>query len=132
MRSIFLVFLLGSVLFSADESLFVEDFRVSVFSKFSKHPLEIETSILFEGRDVEEYDFKIIDTLNVVIGSFYAEDLLTSKGKETFKSGLIKYTSDKYSIDIDNVYIQKLNIYKETTAKLIIEELRKEGYITKE
>jgi len=47
------------------------------------------------------------------------------------KVALIKYTRDKYSIDIDHIYIQKLNIVKNVTATMIIDELRKEGYIKK-
>lgn len=110
------------------ESFVVDDFEASLYSKVSKDGTKnIETSIIFEGRDVEENDFKITDALNVVIGSFYAEDLLTSKGKEAFKATLTKYVAEKYSIDIDNIYIQKLKIVDNTTAQKIIEALKKEG-----
>lgn len=112
----------------ASDSFVVDDFEASLYSKVSKDGTKnIETSIIFEGRDVEENDFKITDALNVVIGSFYAEDLLTSKGKEALKTTLIKYVADKYSIDIDNIYIQKLKIVDNTTAEKIIEALKKEG-----
>lgn len=115
----------------AEDTLSVNEFKASIFSRVSKKPVQIETSLIFEGRDVEEYDFKIIDVLNIIIGSFYVENLLTSKGKEGLKETIIKYASNKYGIDIDNIYIQKLNIVKNTTAKTIIDELRKEGYIRK-
>ncbi len=131
MRKIFALLMLSVVLLQAEETLFVEEFEVSLYSKLSKEPVQLETSIIFEGRDVEAYDFKIIDALNIVIGSFYAENLLTSKGKEGLKQAIINYTSDKYGIDIDNVYIQKLNIKKDISAKIIIDELRREGYIRK-
>jgi ABC-type phosphate/phosphonate transport system substrate-binding protein len=77
------------------------------------------------------YDFKIIDALNVVIGSFYAENLLTSKGKEGLKQAIINYASDKHGIDIDHVYIQKLNIKKESSTYDIIEAMKKEGCCSK-
>lgn len=131
MKKLLLILLLSGLFLQAEETLHVSEFQVSIFSKISKEPVQIETSLVFEGRDVEAYDFKIIDALNVVIGSFYAESLLTSKGKEGLKQAIINYTSDKYSIDIDNVYIQKLNIVKSITAKIIIDELQKEGYIRK-
>ena len=115
----------------ANETLHVENFEVSLFSKLSKKPMQIETSLIFEGRDVEVYDFKIIDALNIVIGSFFAEDLLTSKGKEGLKKAIINYARDKYAIDIDYIFIQKLNISRDINAKIIIEELRREGYIRK-
>jgi len=129
LKRLFITLLLISSFLQAEETLHVNNFEVSLFSKLSKESVQIETSMIFEGRDVEVYDFKIIDALNVVISSFYAENLLTSQGKEGLKVALIKYTRDKYSIDIDNVYIQKLNIVKNVTATIIIEELRKEGYI---
>ena len=131
MHKIFILLLLCGLLLNAEDTLRIDEFEVSLFSKLSKKPVQIETSIIFEGRDVDVYDFKIIDVLNVVIGSFYAENLLTSKGKEGLKQAIINYTSDKYGIDIDYIYIQKLNIIKNVTAKTIIDELREEGYIHK-
>jgi len=130
-KKFILILICLSTILSAEESLQVEDFEVSLFSKVSQEPVQIVTSMIFEGRDVEVYDFKIIDALNVVISSFFAENLLTSQGKEGLKVALVNYTRDKYSIDIDHVYIQKLNIVKNVTADIIIDELRKEGYIRK-
>ena len=127
MRKIFFILLLSILLLQADETLYVSEFEVSIFSKLSSEPVQVETSLIFEGRDVEVYDFKIIDALNVVIGSFYAENLLTSKGKESLKQAIINYTSDKYGVDIDHVYIQKLNIKKEPSTYDIIEAMKKEG-----
>lgn len=115
----------------AEEILRVSDFEVSVFSKVSKEPVAIIASVIFEGRDVEIYDFKIIDALNVVIGSFYAEDLLTSKGKLGLKQGLITYAVKEYAIDIDHIYIQKLKIIDSASTDDIIEALRKEGLFDK-
>ena len=43
--------------------------------------MKIIIDLMIEGRYVEEESFKVVDALNVVIGSFFAEDLLTSKGK---------------------------------------------------
>ena len=131
MRKIVLILLLSALLLQAEETLQISEFKVSLFSKISKKLVSIETNLIFEGRDVEVYDFKIIDALNVVIGSFYVENLFTSKGKEGLKQAIVNYTRDKYGIDIDSVYIQKLNIVENTTAKNIIDELRREGYIRK-
>jgi len=127
MRKIFTLLLLSVLLLQADETLHVNEFEVSLFSKLAKEPVQVQTSMIFEGRDVEVYDFKIIDALNVVIGSFYAENLLTSKGKEGLKQAIINYTSDKYGLDIDNIYIQKLNIKKESSTYDIIEAMKREG-----
>lgn len=131
LKKLFYILIFVTTILSAEETFQIDNFEVSLFSKLSKEPVQIETSMIFEGRDVEAYDFKIIDALNVVISSFFAENLLTSQGKEGLKTALIKYSRDKYSIDIDHIYIQKLNIVKNVTATLIIDELRKEGYIKK-
>ncbi len=131
MKRLFFAFFLLASFIKAEETLSVEEFDVSIFSKLSKGTVQVQTSMIFEGRDVDINDFKIIDALNVVIGSFYAEDLLTSKGKETLKTTLIGYVQTKYALDIDNIYIQKLFINENTTAEKIIEALKKEGCCSK-
>jgi hypothetical protein len=131
MRKIILVLIFSVLFLQADETIQVNDFEVSLFSKLSKKPVQVETSLIFEGRDVEVYDFKIIDSLNVVIGSFYAENLLTSQGKEGLKKALINYNRDKYSIDIDNIYIQKLNIKKDISNDDIIDLMKQNGCCAK-
>ncbi|WP_458699467.1 flagellar basal body-associated FliL family protein [Sulfurospirillum sp. 1307] len=128
---IFMGLLICISFLNADEILRIDDFEVTLFSKINKSQQNIELSMVIEGRDVEVYDFKIIDALNVVIGSFYAEDLMMSKGKEALKQALINYALKKYSIDIDNVYIQKLSMLDNVSAKEIINELEKQGYIKK-
>jgi hypothetical protein len=128
---IFMGLLICISFLNADEILRIDDFEVTLFSKINKSQQNIELSMVIEGRDVEVYDFKIIDALNVVIGSFYAEDLMMSKGKEALKQALINYALKKYSIDIDNVYIQKLSMLDNVGAKEIINELEKQGYIKK-
>lgn len=131
MKRLFFAFFLLASFIKAEETLSVEEFDVSIFSKLSKGTVQVQTSMIFEGRDVDINDFKIIDALNVVIGSFYAEDLLTSKGKENLKTTLIGYVQKKYALDIDNIYIQKLFINENTTAEKIIEALKKEGCCSK-
>lgn len=131
MKKILLALLLSCVLLQAEETLQVSDFEVSVFSQNSKESVQLDVSLIFEGRDVETYDYKIIDALNVVVGSFYAENLLTSQGKMNLKKALVSFAKDKYSIDIDHIYIQKLNIVKTASTDDIIEALRKEGLFKK-
>ncbi|MBE0490909.1 MAG: flagellar basal body-associated FliL family protein [Sulfurospirillum sp.] len=126
MKKIVLVLLFCLQLF-ASEMLHVDEFTVSVYGKTSKSPVLLNASLIFEGRDVDINDFRIIDGLNVIIGSFYAEDLLTSKGKEVLKKSLTEYLQKTYAIDIDNIYIQKLFIDEQTTAQKIIEAIKKEG-----
>jgi len=131
MRKIIFILFFCFISLQAEDIFQVSDFEVSIFSKLSKKPVQIETSMIFEGRDVEVYDFKIIDALNVVIGSFYAESLLTSKGKEGLKQAIINYTRDKYAIDVDNIYIQKLNIKRDLDIYDIIDKMKKEGCCSK-
>lgn len=127
-----ILFCLSCSFIIASETFSIDEFEVTLFSKTSKNAkAQIQTSLIFEGRDVDIYDFKITDALNIVIGSFYAEDLLTSKGKEALKTTLIKYVTNKYSIDIDAIYIQKLRIVESSGAKEIIKALESDGYIKK-
>ncbi|MDD3325338.1 MAG: hypothetical protein PHN38_09500 [Sulfurospirillaceae bacterium] len=109
------------------DSFRLDEFSVNVFSKSAKKPISIEMDLIFEGRDVLANDYKIIDALNVVSGSFYSEDLITSKGKENFKTSLVSYCSKKHSVDIEAIYIQKLSIESNMIVQEIVEALKKEG-----
>ncbi|WP_331773836.1 flagellar basal body-associated FliL family protein [Sulfurospirillum sp. 1612] len=112
------------------QMLHVDDFSSEVFSKVKKKPVSISISLVFDGRDVEEEHYKIIDALNIIIGSFYFEDLVTSQGKENMKKAIIKYCSNKYGVDIDHIYIQKMNALPSTQQ--IIDALKKEGMCVKD
>ena len=127
MKKILLLFFAGLQLLQANEVLQIDEFKVTIFSKLNREPVQIETSIIFKGRDVEVYDFKVVDTLNIVVGSFFLEDLLTLQGKKRFKKALIDYARDEHSIGIDYVFIQKLNIKKEPSTRQIIEAMRSSG-----
>jgi len=131
MKKLLLVFLFSVLMLQAEDTLDVSEFETSIFSRVSKNSVQLEISMIFEGRDVEVYDFKVIDALNVVIGSFYAEDLLTSKGKISLKKALISYVRKEYSIDIDNIYIQRLRIVQNASVDEIIKALREEGFSKK-
>ncbi len=125
-RVLFLIFFLHVAIFA--QKLEISDFQTDVYSKSGKVALKkVNLSMIVIGRYVEDESYKIIDALNVVIGSYFAEDLFTSKGKESLKKGLISYTSKKYSIDIDDVYIQKFYMVKFPKVDKIVEALRKEG-----
>ncbi|MDD3344058.1 MAG: flagellar basal body-associated FliL family protein, partial [Sulfurospirillaceae bacterium] len=109
MKRFFYVLLLLQVSVFA-ETFALNNFHTNVFSKVEKKPVDITLSLIFEGRDVEVEQYKIIDSLNVVIGSYYAEDLVTSRGKEILKSTLITYVRKAYSLDIDVIYIKELMV----------------------
>ncbi len=111
------------------QMLNIDDFSSEVFSKITKKPVTVNLKMMVEGRYVEDESYKIIDALNIVIGSFYLEDLLTSQGKIKLKETLKSYTANKYSIDIDNIYIQKLQSQPNTQE--IIDALKKEGMCVK-
>ncbi|GEM_PF-3139431 len=88
----------------------VPDFEADIFSKDGNKLKKIELSIMFDGDNVRENDYKLLDALNIVISSFYIEDLFTSKGKERFKTLLKQYIMKKYMLDIDFIYILRLDI----------------------
>ncbi len=122
----FFIVLFFPLLLSA-QMLNVNNFTTDLFSKIDKSPKEIKLSLMIEGRYVKNENYKIIDALNITIGSFYVEDLLTSKGKEALKKLLINYAAKKYSVDIDDVYIQKLMINQNPSTNDIVSALKKEG-----
>jgi len=126
MKKIALFTLLSTFLFA--DVVEINDFQSDLFSKDRNHLKKVEFSLLFDGRDLQENRHKIVDALNIVISSFYVEDLFTSKGKERFKVVITKYLSKKYSIDVDDIFIQKFKMVDNVSVDAFIDALRDEGF----
>ena len=98
------ILILFLIVFLQAQQINISNFESNLYSKngenFKKIILDMQ---IISAQNASEAAIK--DALNVIIGSFYAEDLMTSKGKETLKNAFIKYASQKYSIKIDSVYI---------------------------
>ncbi len=124
MRKLFLIFLFLVSLFA--DSLEIRNFKADIYSKKSEL-VKIELSAVFEGRDLKINRDRILDALNIVIGSFFFEDLMTSKGKEEFKNLLIKYLDKKYGVEIDEILIVKLMRAENITLKNLVKKLKEEG-----
>ena len=107
------------------ETLNIDNFETDLYSRDAKSSIKkVSISLRLEGRDVVDNEAYVLDALNVVIGSFYVEDLLTSLGKEKFKETLAKYTAKKHSIDIDEVLIISLKTVREPNIEELLEALK--------
>ena len=124
MKKVFLILFFSLSLFA--DSFEVRDFKANIYSKKSEL-VKIQLTAVFEGRDLKINQDRILDALNIVIGSFFFEDLMTSKGKEEFKNLLIKYLDKKYGVEIDEILIIKLMQADNITIKNLIKEMKKEG-----
>ena len=67
----------------------------------------------------------IKDAINVIVSSFYAQDLMSSKGKEAFKEAIKKYSASKYKIKIDDVYILSLKEIDNIDIARLVKQLDK-------
>ena len=107
------------------ETLNIDNFETDLYSRDAKSSIKkVSVSLRLEGRDVADNEAYVLDALNVVIGSFYVEDLLTSLGTEKFKETLVKYTAKKHSIDIDEVLIISLKTVREPNIEELLEALK--------
>jgi uncharacterized protein (DUF2252 family) len=111
----------------------VEDFESDIFSRNGNRLKKVSLSLRIEGRDLKENDYKITDALNIIISSFYLEDLFTSKGKEQFKKSLSKYLEKKYSVEADAIYLKKFSLIQTPIEiETLISALKEAGYTKKE
>ena len=116
MKKLFLSLVFG--VFAFADVLKVSDFQTDIYSKAGQNlTKKISMNLEVVGRDVEENEAYVLDALNVVVGSFYVEDILTSMGKEKFKELFMKYAAKKHSLEIDDVLI--LNIKEINNLELI-------------
>ena len=107
------------------ETLNIDNFETDLYSRDAKSSIKkVSISLRLEGRDVVDNEAYVLDALNVVIGSIYVEDLLTSLGKEKFQDTLAKYTAKKHSIDIDEVLIISLKTVREPNIEELLEALK--------
>lgn len=115
-----IVFSLVSVVAMAG-SIEISNFETDLYSK-SNGLKKINLSIKVIGDNIaSEKDF-IQDSLNMVISSYYYEDLFTELGKENLKKTIIKYAGKKYSVNIDDILI--MNLKSKDSAEAIKEILK--------
>ena len=127
MKKIFLgFFLLGILEF---HSLFGADFEiknleVDLYSKTSSEMKKISMDLHIFTSEVAKSS-AIKDAINVIVSSFYAQDLMSSKGKEAFKEAIKKYSASKYKIKIDDVYILSLKEIDNIDIARLVKQLDK-------
>ena len=127
MKKIFLgFFLLGILEFHA---LFGADFKiknleVDLYSKTSSEMKKISMDLHIFTNEVAKSS-AIKDAINVIVSSFYAQDLMSSKGKEAFKEAIKKYSASKYKIKIDDVYILSLKEIDNIDIARLVKQLDK-------
>lgn len=119
MKKIFMIFLFVGLSFSYE----LKNFQSDIYTKENKlKKIELSMDIVLRDEDINKN--ALLDALNIIIGSFYAEDLMTSMGKEKFKKTFKKYTYKKYGIDIDEIYILELKFKNEVNLDELIELLK--------
>ncbi|MCI6564704.1 flagellar basal body-associated FliL family protein [Campylobacter sp.] len=127
MKKIFLgFFLLGILefhaLFGADFE--IKNLEVDLYSKTSSEMKKILMDLHIFTNEVAKSS-AIKDAINVIVSSFYAQDLMSSKGKEAFKEAIKKYSASKYKIKIDDVYILSLKEIDNIDIARLVKQLDK-------
>jgi flagellar basal body-associated protein FliL len=108
MKKIFLLLLINLSLYA--ELLKFDQINTSILSKKDNSYTNVELSLVLKGRDIKDQKIELMDVLQTVIGSFWAEVLITAKGKEQFKKMIINLADKQYGVEVDFVYIQNIRI----------------------
>jgi len=120
MKYIFLISLIVITLLG--ETIPIMDFRTDLFSKNSSSLKKIRMDLVIESNTTVA-DYKIKDALNITISSYFIEDLFTSQIKEQFKILFKNYLKSKENIDIQNIYIEKMEIINQVDLDELVKRL---------
>lgn len=127
MKKIFLgFFLLGILEFHAlfGANFEIKNLEVDLYSKTSAEMKKVSIDLhIFTNEAAKASAIK--DAINVIVSSFYAQDLMSSKGKEAFKEAIKKYSASKYKIKIDDVYILSLKEIEKIDVEKLVKLLDK-------
>lgn len=118
MKKIILIFF---SIFAFANSIEINNFETDLYSK-SNGLKKITLSLKIIGDNVNNENDYIQDSINMVISSYYYEDLFTELGKENLKKTIIKYAGKKYSVNIDDILI--INLKSKDSAEAIKEILK--------
>ncbi len=116
MKKIFLSLLLSLPLFA--QMLHFDNIETTLLLKKDGSPVNADISLTLQGRDLKESEIQLMDVIQTAIGSFWAETLVTTNGKERFKKMIIDLADKKYGIEVDFVYIGNIKIDTCTLEKL--------------
>jgi len=111
-----IVLILVSTIFA--DRLRFDDIETTILSKKSGEPVNIELSLVLQGRDIGQSDVELMDVIQSVVGRFWAETLVTSQGKESFKKSVVAVADKKYGIEVDFVYIVNVKVQTCTLERL--------------
>lgn len=107
MRICLLLAFMGVLLFA--QNVKIENLRTELYSKTTQGSLKkIELSLEFEGTNLSVNQNKLLDSTNIIVASFFYEDLFTELGKMRFKNALSKFINKNYKLDVKNIYILSL------------------------
>ena len=99
------------------ELLKFDQIDTSIISKKDNSYTNIKLSIVLQGRELQGHKIELMDVVQTIIGSFWAEALITAKGKENFKKMIVNLADKQYGIEVDFVYIQNIRIETDPVEK---------------
>jgi len=112
-----LFFFLPCLLFAGQ--LHFNSLETTLLMKKERKPVNVELSVVLQGRDIEQHDVELMDVVQTAVGSFWAETLLTSQGKAQFKKMVIDLADKQYGIEVDFVFIQNIRLETDTLEKCL-------------
>ncbi len=104
------------------EAIPIVNFQTNLFSRNSQNLKKISMDLVIETNGSVAV-YKIKDGLNIVISSFFIEDLFTSQVKEEFKELLKSYVKQKEGIDIKKIYIEKMEIENQVDLDELVKKI---------
>lgn len=115
--------MIGLIVFSlVADTIPIMNFQTDIFSRNSQNLKKINMDLVIETNSTIA-DYKIKDALNIVISSFFIEDLFTSRVKEQFKELFKNYVKKKEGEVVKNIYIEKMEIVNQVDLDELMKKI---------
>ena len=115
MKKVLLTLLLTTLLVA--DTLTIDHLQTTLPQKGHQGAIDADISLVLQGRDLAKNRYRLMDVIQMALGSLDADTLLTARGKKALKKMIVNFADSRYGIEVDFVYIQNVQLRLDTLQR---------------